>query len=56
MNAYRVNCQCKSVRFEMEITQLENIDTIYCVRFKKISGDTWPFKDITSKVLSSLDL
>ena len=44
------------MRFEMELTKLENLESIYVVRFKRVGGETWPYKEICSKVLNSMRL
>jgi hypothetical protein len=40
----------------MEIAHLDNLDNIYIVKFKRLAGETWAFKDVSGKVLSGMHL
>jgi len=40
----------------MEIASLDNIDSIYLVKFKRIAGETWAYKEVSGKVLSGMQL
>lgn len=40
----------------MEIAHLDNLDTIFVVKFKRLAGETWAYKDISGKVLSNMHL
>jgi len=40
----------------MEITHLENLENIFVVKFKRLAGETWAYKDISGKVLTSMHL
>lgn len=53
---YGLRCQKNNVRFDMEIAHLDNLDNIYVVKFKRLAGETWAYKDISGKVLNSMHL
>ncbi len=40
----------------MEIAHLDNLDSIYVVKFKRLAGETWAYKEISGKVLQSMHL
>jgi len=40
----------------MEIAHLDNLDKIYLVKFKRLAGETWAYKDVSGKVLSHMHL
>jgi hypothetical protein len=46
MDTYGLRCQKNLVKFEMELTQYENAEFIYVVRFKKVNGDIAPYRDL----------
>ena len=58
MNTYGLRCQKNDVKFEMELTQYEDADFIYVVRFKKIGSATneAAYRDVCSKLLSNMSL
>ncbi len=40
----------------MELTQYENTDFIYVVRFKRIQGEMGQYKEVCSKILNNMSL
>jgi hypothetical protein len=40
----------------MEIAHLDNLENIYVVKFKRLAGETWAYKDVSGKVLSNMNL
>lgn len=56
MQPYGVKCQRNGVKFEMEINYLEDLSQVYLVKFKRTAGDTWAFKEVSSKVLQAMNL
>ena len=40
----------------MEITHLENLDNIFVVKFKRLAGEIWAYKDVSGKVLNNMNL
>lgn len=40
----------------MEIAHLDNLDNIYLVKFKRLAGETWAFKEVSGKVLGAMHL
>ena len=53
---FGLRCQKNNVRFDMEITHLDNLDNVYVVKFKRLAGETCSFKEVSGKVLSSMHL
>ena len=51
MGSYGLRCQKNNVRFDMEIVSLDNLDSIYIVKFKKLAGEIQNYKDISGRVL-----
>ena len=39
IGSYGLRCHKNTVRFEMEITHLDNLDNIYVVKFKRLAGE-----------------
>lgn len=44
---YGLRCQKNNVRFDMEIAHLDNLDNIYIVKFKRLAGETYAYKDVS---------
>lgn len=40
----------------MEITHLDNLDNIYVVKFKRLAGETYAYKEVSNKVLNCMHL
>ena len=38
----------------MEIEHLDNLENIYVIKFKRLAGETWTYKEISGKVLSGM--
>lgn len=53
-SAYCVKCQKQAVRFEMEMSHLDNLESIYVVRFKRVAGELWNYKDMCAKILAEM--
>lgn len=56
MNTFGMKCSLDSLKFEMELTQYENADFIYIVRFKKLTGEASQFKDLCTRLLQGMKL
>jgi len=56
VNMYAVNCQKQNVKFEIEILQLENSDSLYLIKFKCIAGEQRDYKEVTSSILHNIQL
>lgn len=56
MTNYSLRCQKNSIRFDMEITHLQNMEGFYLVKFKRLAGDIGPYKEVSGKVLSQMNL
>ena len=53
---YGLRCQKNNVRFDMEIAHLDNLDSIFLVKFKRLAGEMYSYKDVSGKVLASMQL
>ena len=40
----------------MEIAHLDNLDNIFVVKFKRVAGETWAYKEVSGKVLGNMSL
>ena len=56
MGTYGMKCQKGNLKFEMELTQYENADFLYVVRFKKADGDDLQYREISNRILTSMNL
>lgn len=55
-SAFLVRCQRQGLRFEMEISHLDHLESIYVVRFRRVAGDLVGYKDLCSKVLAEMKI
>eukprot|EP00434_Breviolum_minutum_P014128 symbB.v1.2.012456.t2/scaffold858.1/size157433/4 len=55
-NAFLVRCQKQSLRFEMEISHLDHLESIYVVRFRRGAGELTTYKELCSKVLAEMKI
>jgi hypothetical protein len=53
---YMIKCQKSSIKFEMELTKMENLEFVYIVRILRTSGDITKYRDIASRILNSMKL
>jgi hypothetical protein len=53
---YFVKCQKQAIKFEMELTKMENLEFVYIVRILRTGGDITKYKDLASRVLSAMKL
>lgn len=56
MGSWGLRCQKNSVRFEMEITHLDDLDSIYVLKFKRLAGEIPQYKDVSTRVLNNINL
>lgn len=56
MGSWGLRCQKNSVRFEMEIAHLDDIESIYILKFKRLAGEIAHYKDVSAKVLNNINL
>lgn len=40
----------------MEIAHLDNLENIYVVKFKRLAGETYAYKEVSGKVLGNMNL
>jgi hypothetical protein len=51
-----VQCSKTGVNFAMELNHLEDLANILVVKFKRLSGEMQTYREISSCVLSGMDL
>jgi hypothetical protein len=56
MGTYGLRCQKNNVRFDMEIVHFEGLDNIFIVKFKRLAGELPQFKEVSGKVLATMNL
>jgi Kinase associated domain 1 len=56
IGSWGLRCQKNSVRFEMEINHLDEIESIYILKFKRLAGEIPHFKDVSARVLNNINL
>jgi hypothetical protein len=56
VHTYAVNCQKQNVKFEVEILQLENSDSLYLIKMKCIAGEQREYKEVTLSILHNIQL
>lgn len=54
--AFLVKCQRQNMRFEVEISHLDHLESIYVVRFRRVAGEITAHKDLCSKILSEMKI
>ncbi|CAE7943615.1 KIN10 [Symbiodinium necroappetens] len=55
-NTFLVRCQKQSLRFEMEISHLDHLESIYVVRFRRAAGELASYKELCSRVLAEMKI
>jgi len=53
---FLVKCQRQSLRFEMEISHLDHLESIYVVRFRRVAGELVSYKELCSKILAEMKI
>ena len=56
IGSWGLRCQKNSVRFEMEIAHLDDIESIYILKFKRLAGEIPNYKDVSARVLNNINL
>jgi hypothetical protein len=56
VSAFCVKCEKAPIRFEMEICSIPNLNGMHVVRMKRITGDTWKYKEMCNRILPMLKL
>lgn len=51
-----IKCQRQMLRFEIDIAHLDDLETIYVLCFKRISGDLSQYKTLCSNLLAEMHL
>jgi hypothetical protein len=49
-----VRCQRHAVRFNVEVACLDRLGSIHAVRFQRVAGELWQYKDICAKLLAEM--
>jgi hypothetical protein len=53
---FLVKCQRQNLRFEMEISHLDHLESIYVVRFRRVAGELVAYKELCSKILAEMKI
>jgi len=53
---FLVKCQRQNLRFEMEISHLDHLESIYVVRFRRVAGELVSYKELCSKILAEMKI
>jgi len=56
MSRYLVIAEKEYVRLKLEVMQMEDIDTMHIVKFKKISGNQRDYTNLCTKLLRLMKL
>jgi len=54
--SFLVKCQKQGLRFEMEISYLDHLESIYVVRFRRAAGELAAYKELCSKILAEMKI
>lgn len=53
---YMIKCQKSNIKFEMELTKMENLEFVYIVRILRTFGDINKYRDVAGRILSAMKL
>lgn len=53
---FLLKCQKQSLRFEMEISHLDHLESIYVVRFRRSAGEMVAYKDLCARILAEMKI
>lgn len=53
-SAFSVRCQKQTIKFEVEVSHLDNLESVYVIRFKRIAGELAQYKDLCSRLLGDM--
>ena len=56
MTKYSLRCEKDTNKFEIEINSLQNHDSVYIIKFSKLSGDIAKSNEICSQIYRALDM
>lgn len=56
VSQWSMKCQRQTLRFEIDIAHLDDLDTIYVLRFKRVAGDLAQYKSLCSQLLAEMRL
>lgn len=56
VSQWSVKAQRQTMRFEIQIAHLDDLDTIYVLRFKRVAGDLAQYKALCSTLLADMRL
>ena len=56
LGTYFLNCQKGSIKFEMELTKMENLEFVYIVRILRNNGDITKYRDVANRILKAMKL
>jgi MAP/microtubule affinity-regulating kinase len=50
-----ITCKVDALEFELKVVKMPNL-AVYCLRFKRLSGSSWDYKEVLSNLISKLNL
>jgi len=53
-SAFSVRCQKNNIRFEVEVSFLDNLESVYVIRFKRIAGALLEYKELCGKLVGDM--
>lgn len=53
-SAYIVRCKKQNLSFDVEVSHLDNLESVYVIRFFRIAGEMNQYKDLCSKLLNDM--
>ncbi|KAF4667445.1 hypothetical protein FOL47_003576 [Perkinsus chesapeaki] len=53
---FNISCNRTGLQFDLEITQLDKVQSVYVVRFRKTVGDHSQFREVTRRLVQMLKL
>jgi hypothetical protein len=56
IGTYGLRCQKNTVRFDMEINHMQDLDNIFVVKFKRLAGEMPQYKEVSGRVLQNMNL
>jgi len=55
-SSFLVKCQRQGIRFDMEVSHLDHLESVYVVRFRRVAGDLVNYKELCSKILAEMKI
>jgi hypothetical protein len=53
-SAFLVKCQRQNLRFEMKISNLDHLESVHVVRFRRVAGELVSYKELCAKIVAEM--